>query len=154
MMLGIAGCCRMLQGVPVLHGGPRGALSDCICCRVLQSVAESCGVLQSVAAHYSLLHRVQVYYHECITRARVLARVAAFCTVLQRVAVGNQGYRGRAGMYGDPGSHDYFDNLYRFAVLSWAALEVEIPKKKKNDKSQRVTELTGHNGSSIYYAKS
>ena len=22
----------------------------------------------------------------------------------------------RAGMYGDPGSHDYFDNLYRFAV--------------------------------------
>ena len=81
----------MCKCCSVLHGGLRGALSDCICCRVLNSVAESCGVLHRVAAHYSVLHRVEVYYQECITPARVLARVAAFCTVLQLVTKGTVG---------------------------------------------------------------
>jgi glycogen synthase len=32
----------------------------------------------------------------------------------------------RAGMYGDPGGFDYFDNLFRFALLSWAGLEAPL----------------------------
>jgi len=32
----------------------------------------------------------------------------------------------RAGMYGDPGGYDYFDNLFRFALLSWAGVEAPL----------------------------
>lgn len=32
----------------------------------------------------------------------------------------------RAGMYGDPGGHEYFDNLFRFALFSWAAVEAPL----------------------------
>jgi len=45
---------------------------------------------------------------------------------VDQIFVQSQGCFERAGMYGDPGSHDYFDNLYRFAVLSWAALEAPL----------------------------
>ncbi|MGB1603254.1 MAG: glycogen/starch synthase [Promethearchaeia archaeon] len=45
---------------------------------------------------------------------------------VDEVFVQNQCCFERAGMYGDPGSHDYFDNLYRFAILCWAALEAPL----------------------------
>jgi len=45
---------------------------------------------------------------------------------VDQVFVQNQACFERAGMYGDPGSWDYFDNLYRFAVLCWAALEAPL----------------------------
>mmetsp|Transcript_15598 Transcript_15598/g.35967 ORF Transcript_15598/g.35967 Transcript_15598/m.35967 type:complete len:737 (-) Transcript_15598:235-2445(-) len=32
----------------------------------------------------------------------------------------------RAGMYGDPGGHEYFDNMFRFALFSWAAVEAPL----------------------------
>ena len=35
-------------------------------------------------------------------------------------------HRAGAVRYGDPGGHDYFDNLFRFALLSWAGLEAPL----------------------------
>jgi len=32
----------------------------------------------------------------------------------------------RAGMYGDPGGHEYFDNMFRFGLFSWAAVEAPL----------------------------
>jgi starch synthase len=45
---------------------------------------------------------------------------------VDRIFVQNQVAFERAGMYGEPGGHDYFDNLFRFALFSWAAVEAPL----------------------------
>ncbi|EKX43398.1 hypothetical protein GUITHDRAFT_73067 [Guillardia theta CCMP2712] len=50
---------------------------------------------------------------------------------VDRIFVQNANAFERAGMYGDPGGHDYFDNLFRFALFSWAALEGRGKREKR-----------------------
>ena len=100
VLQGVAGCCRVLQGVAawdipqmLVHLACAVCWRDwlascaagvCVCCGVLQSVAVCCRVLQCVAGWD--IHEVRSGLARAVRRflcCRVLQGVAGYCRVLQ-----------------------------------------------------------------------